>query len=213
MGVFKETDGLYDFGEQLFKHEGYCLWDGDEDGYEFMQNELLYWPSSCTKMYLTDYYGNTLYLDIKPGGEGNITYGMYSDDECSSESDFTWAEYVIKYYKRYYYSEQDGQEAAEEFTGRFDTWNTMMNSYKICQPCRAYNLNRNEDESGSSDGSEDHGDDEAEEDGNGSEEQWGYNCYDDAGYRNCNQVSDTHPSCSLVILNIIANVSRLVLQI
>lgn len=31
VGVYKETDGLYDWTEQLFKHQGYCLWDGDKD--------------------------------------------------------------------------------------------------------------------------------------------------------------------------------------
>ena len=34
VGVFKETEGIYDFTEQLFKHEGYCIWqrgDGDDD--------------------------------------------------------------------------------------------------------------------------------------------------------------------------------------
>ena len=39
VGVFKETDGLYDFTEQLFKHEGYCVWgdDDDEDTYATME--------------------------------------------------------------------------------------------------------------------------------------------------------------------------------
>lgn len=32
VGVFKETEGMYDFTEQLFKHQGYCIWQGDEDG-------------------------------------------------------------------------------------------------------------------------------------------------------------------------------------
>eukprot|EP00592_Proboscia_alata_P017334 CAMPEP_0194393308 /NCGR_PEP_ID=MMETSP0174-20130528/123226_1 /TAXON_ID=216777 /ORGANISM="Proboscia alata, Strain PI-D3" /LENGTH=213 /DNA_ID=CAMNT_0039188977 /DNA_START=122 /DNA_END=763 /DNA_ORIENTATION=- len=31
VGVFTETDGLYDWTEQLFKHHGYCLWDGDKE--------------------------------------------------------------------------------------------------------------------------------------------------------------------------------------
>ena len=31
VGVFKETEGMYDFTEQLFKHEGYCIWQGEED--------------------------------------------------------------------------------------------------------------------------------------------------------------------------------------
>lgn len=31
VGVFKETQGMYDWTEQLFKHEGYCIWQGEED--------------------------------------------------------------------------------------------------------------------------------------------------------------------------------------
>jgi hypothetical protein len=32
VGIFKETEGMYDWTEQLFKHQGYCIWQGDEDG-------------------------------------------------------------------------------------------------------------------------------------------------------------------------------------
>ena len=97
IGIYKET---VDFGndmfyEQLFKHQGYCLWDGDKESfdneqegegehhsgsrdysnyeestYQFMQamrNEL---PSGCTQIKLTygeaDYY----YIDIKPLSDG-----------------------------------------------------------------------------------------------------------------------------------------------
>ena len=38
VGVFKETDGMYDWAEQLFKHEGYCIWN-DEDVYEEMERK------------------------------------------------------------------------------------------------------------------------------------------------------------------------------
>ena len=38
VGVFKESDGLVDWAEQLFKHEGYCLWDSDT--YETMQDQV-----------------------------------------------------------------------------------------------------------------------------------------------------------------------------
>ena len=84
-----------------------------------------------------------------------------------------------------------------------DTWNAYMNVYKVCQPCRAYNLNVNfyshgEDEEGSHSGSRDDrhrhrfldgNDNNNNNDGQGDPEQWGYDCYDNAGYTNCNQVS------------------------
>merc|ERR1712154_553764 len=57
--------------------------------------------------------------------------------------------------------------------------NEYLNEYKVCQPCRAFRkyVNyQNEDDDGS-----------GVDEGGGYEEQWGFNCYDVAGYRNCNQ--------------------------
>merc|ERR1712194_253923 len=55
---------------------------------------------------------------------------------------------------------------------------------KICQPCRAYSKYENyeDEDNGDSNDSGDHLDE-----GGGYAEQSGYNCYDDAGYRNCDQ--------------------------
>lgn len=203
VGVFKETDGLYDWAEQLFKHEGYCVWDADkEDGngddddednendYEFMQNRLENWMGGeCKQMYLTDGSGNTLYLDTKPLPGGNMTYGLYVDEQCSQESTMTFSMYVVQYYATYYDSEEQGYEVAQYWDGVFQRWNELMNAYKICQPCRAYSMvasvdddDGDEDEDGGEEG------DGGDNDGGGAAENSGYNCYDDAGYRNCNQV-------------------------
>ena len=83
------------FFEQLFMHQGYCLWDGDkendDDGgdehhsgsqdysdwgestYQFMQamrNEL---PSGCTAVGdLSDGSGSSYYINIKPQSEGEF---------------------------------------------------------------------------------------------------------------------------------------------
>lgn len=195
VGVFKETEGLYDWAEQLFKHEGYCLWDGDKESdgggsgdnngngdngsdYEFMQNRLESWIGDCGQMALTDSSGNTLYLHTKPLPGGNMTYGLYTDDACSVESLMTFSDYVVQYYTSYYYSAQKGYEAAEYWESTFERWNELMTAYKVCQPCRAYNRIVT-----SNGGDNDNNND----DGGGAEEQYGYNCYDDAGYRNCNQ--------------------------
>ena len=58
MGVFKETDGMYDWTEQLFKHEGMCVWN-DDDAYSEMSQWMENWPTSCTQLYKPDYDGNT----------------------------------------------------------------------------------------------------------------------------------------------------------
>lgn len=56
VGVYKESEGLYDWAEQLFKHQGYCLWD--EDTYEFMQEYREKWPTYCIQLYFPDEDGN-----------------------------------------------------------------------------------------------------------------------------------------------------------
>lgn len=192
IGVYKETDGLEDWAEQLFKHHGYCQWD--EDTYSFMQNYRERWPTTCTQLYRSDSEGNTLYMGLKPLPEGNITIGVYYNDQCTQQSTLSWSDYIMLYYNYYYYGNSAaGAKVAATWESAIQTYNEGMDVYKICQPCRAYNLNKNGD--GDSEGSHDR--DEGrdlrllggdENDGEGEEEPWGYNCYDDAGYTNCNQV-------------------------
>ena len=209
VGVFKETDGLTDWAEQLFKHQGYCLWaqqnedDEDEDGkggsgdhkdeeddnevYDTMDSFRQYWPAECTQMYLTDYDGNKVYLEAQPQGEGNMTFGLYLDEDCTEEATITYPQYVKHYFETYYgYGEEKGLKAAAYWSSKFADWNYWMTSYKVCNPCRAYSripTSSQNDEDKLRFLNQNNG-----EDGEGDEEQWGYNCYDAAGYTNCNQV-------------------------
>lgn len=194
--MFSETDGLEDWAEQLFKHEGYCLWDGDkqqqqeggEDNddvteqtdYQFMQNYREEWSQDCQQWEGNGENDNSLYYGVKPLPEGYMTYGVYTDAYCSIEAtDMLLEEYMLQYFLSKDYEEEEAQELVEKQLYIIDRWNRRMNDYKVCQPCRAYNRvpvmvqnNRRRNLN----------------DGQGDYEQWGYNCYDDAGYTNCNQV-------------------------
>ena len=189
IGVFKETDGLGDWAEQLFKHQAYCLWD--DDVYENMQTWREEWPTECEYLeYLLDSQGNSIYRHIKPEYGGNIGMALYIDDKCTYESVNTYFDYVNTYYT-YYGGEDKAAEEIENLFTMLDGWNRAMDLFKICQPCRAYSLDpnaqQNQEQSGS--GNEKFRILENENDGEGDEEPYGYNCYDDAGYTNCNQVS------------------------
>ncbi|KAL7521005.1 hypothetical protein ACHAWX_005695 [Stephanocyclus meneghinianus] len=188
VGVFKETEGMYDFTEQLFKHEGYCIWQGEEDDgvYDTMKEWMEKWPTSCKKLTLPDYYGNTLYVAVHPLPEGNMTLEVYTDNKCTVLSEEVDLEsYILMLYSYYGYN-QRGQQVAQQYSEAIETWNEKMSIFKICQPCRAYNLfyddgnekkehnHRNRALGGNAN------------DGEG-EEQERYNCYDDAGYTNVNQ--------------------------
>lgn len=137
-------------------------------------------------------------MDLQPTGEGNLTVGIYTDDTCSTASSYyTFGDYIMMYYSYYGYYDK-GQEVVATWEYAIQQWNQKMNIYKICQPCRSYSLNVNLDGdsgSGSGSGSGDNNEegrmrwlDGEDQDGEGQEEQNGYNCYDDAGYTNCNQV-------------------------
>ena len=97
LGVFKERN----FGqwmEQLFKHEGVCVWTDEE--YEFMQDERRDWPEGCTNMGITDESGNYLYFDIKPQADGDVDVGIYTDEQCIQ--DYTGEENHLALIEEYY---------------------------------------------------------------------------------------------------------------
>lgn len=187
LGVYKETDGLADWAEQLFKHHGYCQWD--EDTYDSMQTYRESWPTTCTALYYPDSDGNKLYSGLRPLAEGNITIGVYLNDQCTTDSGHTWADYIMIYYSSYYYSNSEtGRTVAAKWENAIQIWNDAMMVYKSCQPCRTYNLFPDEEQSShdSKEGRDRFLADDNE--GEGSAEPWGYDCNDDAGYLNCNQV-------------------------
>lgn len=183
LGVFKETDGLEDFTEQLFKHQGYCLWDGDKNknyaygssDYEFMQEQRENWVNKCTRLGVLDKKGNVLYYDIKPLAGGDMTYGIYTDSSCTVESKMTWSNLLSTDYASY----ENQYNNAFPSTDTLDRWNDLLSDYKVCQPCRAYNRVQTDTPTGA--------EGEGGGDGEGGYDPWGYNCYDDAGYTNCNQ--------------------------
>lgn len=83
--------------------------------------------------------------------------------------------------QQYYYNQ--GQQKIQEFNATIETWNEYMSSFKICQPCRAYNLQQQQKRG---DKHERRNNNRLLNDGDG-EEQDRYNCEDKAGYTNVNQ--------------------------
>ena len=78
IGVFKETDGMYDWTEQHYKHEGGCIWN-DNEAYEMMEKWMEKWPTSCQLLYVSDSWGNPLYMAVKPLAGGNMSFAIYKD--------------------------------------------------------------------------------------------------------------------------------------
>lgn len=154
-----------------------------------MTNLAENWVSGCTQLEdAVDDNGNTLYYDTKPLPGGDMTYGVYTDTSCTIESSLTWSDVLsASDADNNGSNDKDGMPSIDSL----DRWNSLLSDWKICQPCRAYNRVRTSDgsshSSGGSDGSEDSGDYEDGDDGEGGKDRWGFDCYDDAGYQNCNQ--------------------------
>jgi hypothetical protein len=89
---------------------------------------------------MPDYYGNTLYIDMHPLPEGNMTLEIYTDNMCTMLSDEMNLEaYILNLYNYYGYSNK-GKQVAADYAEAIETWNEKMSVFKVCQPCRAYNL-------------------------------------------------------------------------
>jgi len=151
--------------------------------YNFMTSVSENWVDGCTQLdNAVDDDGSYLYYDTKPLPGGDITYGVYTDANCLTESSYTWADLRAN-------AENNGDSWMTS-DAAFARWNALLSDYKICQPCRAYNrIQDNQEGSHDSGGdSEDNSEDyEDGDDGEGGKDRWGFNCYDAAGYLNCNQ--------------------------
>jgi hypothetical protein len=144
LGYFKEPNFAM-WMEQLFKHEGFCVWTSAE--YTLMSNYRQSWPEGCsaTKVQVNNNY---LYYDTKPLKYGGMGIGLYTDTQCSV--DYTGDEYTL--------ASALSKNDVYPLVRYEDSWNSALDIYKICQPCKAYSLSSQD-----------------------------YQCDDQAGYTNVNQ--------------------------
>lgn len=125
------------------------------------------WPMDCTNSGVKDEKGKHLYFDMKPLPGAYVTLGLYTDERCSE--DYTGRKDILKVIEHYdslttkkeenytkYHNQQNNQnnehhdehhhEDEQNFVYHadlleyMDDWNYLMNVYKQCQPCKAYNL-------------------------------------------------------------------------
>ena len=147
LGIFKEPK--YDeWMEQLFKHEGDCLWDDTE--YEFMQSDREAWPKGCTVSQTHETStGGYIYYDLKPTEYGGMDIGLYTDDLCVDEytGSFTVEEVLEAAGYSAYGNNNNNNNDHDRNRGNVLTlaeeiqaWNDAFDVYKQCQPCKTYLL-------------------------------------------------------------------------
>ena len=145
------------FFEQLFKHQGVCLWGGDNSDYQFMQTLRGEMESYGT----CEYVKYRVFIGAKPAEGGDLQLAIYSDSDCKKErSGYSVDRYV-------------SSSSGYTWTKALNKWNNLMKAYKTCQPCRAYSKTANYQRRQLIEYN----------DGAGADEKNGFNCYDDAGYQ------------------------------
>lgn len=195
LGIFKHKS-YDDWMEQLFKHEGYCVWTSSE--YSFMDGARDAWPQGCTATYTITNDGDTIYYDLKPTSGSGMTIGLYTDTRCveeyrrSGSSDPITVENIVGnvfaggsgdggYY--------DG-ENIDTFSKGLAAWESGFDKWRVCQPCVAYDITNvgygTDDDASKGEGywnynSRYYDDDMSNGDYND------FDCSDVAGYTNVNQ--------------------------
>jgi hypothetical protein len=146
----------------------------------------------------------TLYYDIKPVSSGRITLAIYQDSQCTDEysSDVEVVENLLgnpfanmeasrsqdNNYNNYDFSSDTLAESLARWESAFSEWT-------YCHPCVAYDV-ENIDGTKYLPSDDDVGGANANDGGNGRRHLGGnyeaqgdiFECYDDAGYTNVNQV-------------------------
>jgi hypothetical protein len=166
LGFYREAD-FGDFFEQLFKHQGYCVWQND-DLTSLMYTYSMWWPEACTQTQMT-VDGSALYYDVKPSFGGRFSIGLYTNAICTTEYNGTdvTVDSILN-------NDSSLGMTVEKFTKHF---NDALDVFRVCQPCKASTVVLAGRSSGD-EGSQRRLDDPNE--GN-------FQCTDKAGYTNVNQ--------------------------
>ena len=200
LGFFKHRY-IDDWMEQLFKHEGVCVWSEEE--YAFMKNARETWPQGCiatgtTSSREVDENGDAeyIYYDMKPVSGGGIKMGLYTDPACVVEYqpvDIDDPLTVENLLGDFLLGDNDGGSGDNNNWGSYtyntddwtfddsmNYWDTTMSAFQQCQPCVAYDITNYDGTKYSDDYY--YGNGENDKDGNDA-----FDCYDDADYTNVNQ--------------------------
>lgn len=193
LGFFKHRN-YDDWMEQLFKHEGMCVWTDEE--YAFMKNARKAWPQGCVDTGSTNSEGQELYYNIKPSNYGRINLALYTDTQCLDEypvSTNQLEDIIGNLFAGggsgsgdngdYDFGDDSLSDSLERWHSAFDVWHT-------CHPCVAYDI-ENTDGTKYTDDDDDYYNNyynnRRKLGGEYSAEGDIFECYDDAGYTNVNQ--------------------------
>ena len=206
LGVFKHNNYMEWFG-QLFKHEGVCIWS--EEQYAFMKTAKKGWPKACTDtghrvaVAHNENSSGTLtsvYYDVKPLQGGRMGLALYTDDECLEEhstSTYHMESIIGNIFANaasHHSNDYQDDDAYENLSlkNALSKWDEAFKVWNTCHPCKAHDLENYDGTKYMS--SDDYYGRKLQGGGGGESDPTGekFECHDDAGYTNVNQVCVMH---------------------
>ena len=189
LGFFKHRN-YDDWMEQLFKHEGMCVWSEEE--YAFMKNARKAWPQGCVDSgTMTDDGKYNLYYNIQPQKNGRIGVGLYTDTECLVDYSVTTDEMEDIIGNMFVDGGGSGSQdenydfSSDSLSDSMDRWHSAFDVWHTCHPCVAYDIENLDGTKYYSNGDDYYN--RRELGGEYSAQGETFECYDDAGYTNVNQ--------------------------
>lgn len=198
LGFFKHKN-YDDWMEQLFKHEGMCVWTDEE--YAFMKNARKAWPQGCVDSGSMSKDGEyNLYYNIKPMRSGRIAVGLYTDTQCLDVYPATTDETEDMIGNLFVDGDGSGSQdenydfSSDSLSESMQRWNSAFDVWHTCHPCVAYDI-ENLDGSKYTNNDDYYANYYNYNYNNGRRKLGGeydaegdvFECYDDAGYTNVNQ--------------------------
>ena len=168
-----------------------------DDEYSFMKNARDAWPRGCTSTGQATLDGELLYYNIRPIQNGRIEVGLYTDTKCVIEypADTDKIEDIVG---NIFQGAGSGDGGGYDYSGdslddSMKRWHSAFDAWHICHPCVAHDLENT--------GGDKYTQDSCYDDdynanyygrklgGEQCPDGDVFECYDDAGYTNVNQVS------------------------
>lgn len=158
LGYFRQANPV-EFLQVLAQRQGSCTWDNQVAN--SVENSMDWLPQECTqteiKVHNQEGRPAYVYFDLKPTKDAGVDIGLYTDAKCSMEylGEETTVNAVIAAYT--------GESVDVSTT--VERLNQALTPFKVCSPCRTFDLGsgssaQNDNNGGDGDGDEEGNDDE-----------------------------------------------------
>lgn len=132
----------------LSARQGSCTWKDESDNLASIESTLGSLPATCTqsKTPIEEGSSSYLYFDIQPTYDGGMNVGLYTDSSCINPYTFPKGSEntVTSVLNTYYQDETD-------YSSSLDILNSLLDDFKVCQPCRTYDFTNVADVDGDGD--------------------------------------------------------------